>query len=127
MENSNAPTPADYVGFYSADIGTTVVIAGVTGSLTEHSAKLTPGRYLVAARTFSDAAALAWIHVGTGASAITPAPGTPVAGGTSRIPLSANGWVEYVVVKDRNDRIGVQMSTGTGSIYVSKISRGPDA
>lgn len=115
----NAPSEADYLGFYTADIGDTSTIAGVTGSLTSHTEALSPGRYMVVARGFSDAAALAWIHVGTG----TLAPVNPVAAGKARIPLNQSGWVEYMVVTRHNDKIGVQMSAGTGTIYVSKISR----
>jgi hypothetical protein len=117
----------DDIQFYHAAIEHTFEAAigagGLTQVPTDLEGALPPGRYL--AQALITGAGVMWLHVGKFDTAVPLAPSAPTGAGVRRIPLSSKCAcaIEFNVVKGHNDRIAAQMSTGAGTLFVTRVSR----
>lgn len=112
------------VAFYEAAIKESYVLSVGTSLVQTSDADgpLRPGRYLIQLVNPSSDTALCWVHVGKFAK------GTALAGGTgagrNRIPLSRQAIVavETHVLKDDSDRIGAEMTAGSATLIITRVS-----
>lgn len=113
--------PDDLEDFYDADIGRTVEVALTVAAAQTSDAfgALPPGRYLIQVAT-SSSADIAWMKrskwVKTAAADITAA--------APAFPFRAVTAIELNVRKGVSDRVQGIMGSGTGTLTITRISRG---
>lgn len=114
----------DDIAFFAADIGYTRLLDLTTTIAFPPDAEgpLPPFRYLVQVLDMS-AGATCWVHFTKFEKTDQPVVATPGAAGDQRIPLKALAAFEVNVRKGYNDRIGALVSTGTGKIAITAVSR----
>jgi len=116
------------IAFYEAAIENTFTLNAIVGALTEAptdlDGPLPPGRYLIQLVGASDAAVIAWVHVGKFVAGTPLAPANPVAAGTKRIPLSPSSIIaiETHALQGYSDRIAVQSVGGTVTVHITRVS-----
>ena len=114
----------DEVGFFAAAIEVTRSLSLSTTSvqLTDAQGPLAPGRYVIQLRPASSAEIWCWVHAGPfiKGDVITATTGE----GRNRFPLSNAGLIaiEFHVRRDVNDRIAAVLESGSGTLYISKVS-----
>lgn len=113
--------PTDLYGMLAADIGITYAVPLTT--VTEHSAKLPPGRYLV--QILDQGANRAWVAI----RAWDEARGDDVAAAAPFFPMDTNGVkaFEFQAKPNFNDQVSARMGAGTATLYITCIERSASA
>lgn len=123
--SGSAHNGEDDIAFFAADIGHTYVLPLTTGLTTLPAAlgALVPGRYLIQVGGLS-AGAVAWLHFDKYQDDPPNIP-TPIGAGPQRIPilLSAVIAIETHAVKGYSDRLSGILTTGTATLYATRVSR----
>ena len=115
----------DDIAFYAADVGYTYVLPLTTGlsTLPAVDGALVPGRYLVQVGGLTTGA-IAWVHFDAYQDD-PPAISNPTGAGRQRVPLMATGLIaiETHAVAKYSNRISGIVTSGTATLYVTRVSR----
>lgn len=114
-------TQNDLLDYYDQDIGPTYSLAASTSVAftTDAVGPLPPGKYLVQAPSLGGTdlvfISLVPFKAGDTPSISAQAPATPI----------IRGWLEFNVKTGDNDRVVIRATGGTGTVYITQVSRIP--
>lgn len=115
------------IAFYEATIGETLAHTtsgpATPGFLNDDDAgALTPARYLIQVAAVSDPAVVVWVGFSEFEAGATPA--SIAAAGLKRIPLSQSTIIaiETNVLEAEDDRVTIESTGGTATVYVTRVS-----
>ena len=115
------------IAYYEATVGETAALTTSAADTPaflndDDAAALLPARYLIQVAAVSDPAVVVW--VGFSPFVRGEAPASVAGAGPKRVPLSQSTIIaiETHVLEDTDDRVTVESTGGTATVYVTRVS-----